>query len=192
MEGGGGGAWPSRIVFQQFSASWARPCCMSCCSRTGSSTCGGGREVGVMEHVEVVAAAGSSTSRHRRRSAGRGRATGRKQLLQERAVDVLEARAFGEDVGAAGRGMGAADGAARERRRQHTKGRRGRRRSSRAPTSPPPSARPGAQREGRTVDCRRSLTRPPQTAAATRAWHRARSAHGGGVGGLRVASRGRR
>ena len=40
------------------------------------------------------------------------------QLLQERTVDVLEARALGEDVGAAGAGgVGAADERGRQRRR---------------------------------------------------------------------------
>ena len=89
-----------------------------------------------------------------RRSAGRGRATGTMQLLQERAVDVLEARAFGEDVGAArAGGVGAADEGGRERRRPAHEGTGEVGADLRnAPTSPPPSeARPGAQRGGCTV-----------------------------------------
>ena len=47
---------------------------------------------------------------------GMGARQARQELLQERTVDVLEARALGEDVGAAGRGgVGAADEGGRER-----------------------------------------------------------------------------
>ena len=74
-----------------------------------------------MEHVEVVVAAAGEQHLEASECAdplGVGARQAGEQLLQERAVDVLEARAFGEDVGAAGRGgVGAADEGGRERRR---------------------------------------------------------------------------
>ena len=74
-----------------------------------------------MEHVEVVVAAAGEQHLEASECAdplGVGARQAGEQLLQERAVDVLEARAFGEDVGAArAGGVGAADEGGRQRRR---------------------------------------------------------------------------
>ena len=74
-----------------------------------------------MEHVEVVVMAAGEQHLQASECAdplGVGARQAGQELLQERTVDVLEARAFGEDVGAAGRGgVGAADERRRQRRR---------------------------------------------------------------------------
>ena len=81
---------------------------------------GGG--LGLVEHVEVVVVM-VAVEQHLEAPEcadplGVGARQARQELLQERTVDVLETRAFGEDVGAAGRGgVGAADERRRQRRR---------------------------------------------------------------------------
>ena len=96
------------------------------------------------------------------------------ELLQGRTVDVLEARAFGEDVGAAGLVACARQTSGRQRRRPAHEGSGEVGASSRAPTSPPPSSSPRSSAWMRRQTAgSRSLTPPPQTAAATRASHRA-------------------
>ena len=74
-----------------------------------------------MEHVEVVVMAAGEQyleAPERADPLGVGAREAGEQLLQERTVDVLEARALGEDVGAAGRGgVRAADEGGRQRRR---------------------------------------------------------------------------